>query len=619
MTPINHFSMCNPCRHDQRATTASHISLLPKSAHEPRTSVHPSQGPQRGKPKGNSIFSAYKESKLDMISVWLTLLALAALPSAMAFFDVQCPTPLNPLVLRGRRFFDSVTGEYFPIKGIAYYPRPNTGSLSRTHSVDFFTESFRDLWEADIENFKALGVNTIRLYAVDPSQNHDAFMCALQEAGIYVMVGLLADCFECAVGPDEAPSCYPAALKERGQFVINSFTKYTNTLAFSAGNEVTLYARGRQIELNAPCQKKFLRDMRAYINSCRALPSTGLSRQVPVGLVNWDHQREKQALYFNCRTDPTDEFETAEWYGLNAYQHCNPAHKSVDEIWGWIRMRKDFTSYNLSVPVVIAEYGCREPFEKIGEFEAQRNWLQVDALYSQEYQEVFAGGVVFEYSAEKIKADGPFGTTWPYYNFTKRQYGVGYYGPIDCTHVDKKCEYTRYPEFDILATKMQAASGSFMPNLDEYVIPELDPPSCPTGLAPISNFTWPTDTHPDLPCLVIPTDPTEVPSSSPTKTPSSVPSHPPTEQPSASPSITPTTLRSSSPSEPPTSSPVTITDAPSAETNTPTVQVDPELISANSRGTSSCNSCICRFFRPSSSRAVRKRMPIFRSNVSFSC
>lgn len=29
----------------------------------------------------------------------------------------------------------------------------------------------------------------IQIYGVDPSQNHDAFMCALQDSGIHVIFG----------------------------------------------------------------------------------------------------------------------------------------------------------------------------------------------------------------------------------------------------------------------------------------------------------------------------------------------------------------------------------------------------------------------------------------------
>ena len=157
---------------------------------------------------------------------------------AATWFECHNGATLSPVVIKGKRFFREETGEYFPIKGIAYYPRPNTGNLSISNSIDFFTNEFRYIWEADIENFKALGVNTIRIYGVNPSQYHDSFMCALQEAGIYVVVGLLADCIGCAIGPggaDEGDGCYPPELKNRGQYIINTFSKYNNTLAFTAG------------------------------------------------------------------------------------------------------------------------------------------------------------------------------------------------------------------------------------------------------------------------------------------------------------------------------------------------------------------------------------------------
>lgn len=449
---------------------------------------------------------------------WLVLVAVPAWlvgPSSGQDIDnkyVVCPTVnLDPVILKGKQFFHSITGEYFPVKGVAYYPRPNTGDLSLTNSVDFFTEDFRDLWQADIEHFKTLGVNTIRIYAVDPSQNHDAFMCALQEAGIYVMVGLLADCENCGIGPNAAPSCYPPSLKERGEYIINEFSKYPNTLVFSAGNEVTLYAQGFRSELNAPCQKKFLRDMRSYVQTCSADPLSILPRQVPIGMVNWDRERELQTLYFNCRTDPNDAFETPEWYGLNAYLHCDPAATSIEQLGGWNTLRDNFRSYNIPVPVIVSEYGCREPgFPSLNGFEAQRTWLQVDALYSSSFVDEFAGGIAFEFSAEKQVVDSSTdqGEPWPYNGFMKMNYGMGYYTPVDCDHITTPCEYVRYPEFDLLRTKLAQVSGqSLVANMDSYNPSLGPPPVCPVGLlAPIADFEWPADDEPDLPCYQIATD-----------------------------------------------------------------------------------------------------------------
>ena len=475
---------------------------------------------------------------------------------------VQCPTVnLDPVIQKGKRFFNSVTGEYFPIKGIAYYPRPNNGSLATSNSVDFFTDEFQDLWQADIASLQQLGVNTIRIYAVDPSKNHDNFMCALQEAGIYIIVGLLADCEDCGIGPNEAPSCYPNSLKQRGQWIINEFSKYSNMLLFCAGNEVTLYARDEQPEINAACQKKFIRDMRSYVDTCSAITSSILPRKVPIGMANWDYQRVNQALYFNCRTDPNDSLETSEWYGLNTYVDCDTNATSIDQLTGWIALRQNFEDLNLAVPVVISEFGCRERFPTIGQFEAQRTWLQVDALYTSAYVEQFAGGAVFEYSAEKQVVDtSTQGAPWPYYEFMKAQYGVGYYSPVTCDHLTTPCEYVPYPEFDLLQAKLKAVDTSYAPNLDAYV-PTGEIPTCPSGYPPLSDFVWPVDNETDLPCSLVPTNlPTLQPSMSlrPSSYPSKLPTVALTALPTEGPSSNQST--SSSPSTPrpsrgPTSSP----------------------------------------------------------------
>ena len=226
-------------------------------------------------------------------SVLLALAILSIAVDVATVFALDCPgsnTP--PLVLKGKRFYDSSTDEYVPIKGIAYYPRPNDGPLSNGYSVDFYKDEFSSRWQEDINNMKDLGVNAVRLYAVDPSANHDSFMCALSEAGIYVTLGLLADCEGCAIGAwvgvdAEPPLCYPSSVKERGRYVIRSFSKYDNVMAFSAGNEVTIYAddgAGGPREANVPCQKKFLRDMREYVSGCTSSSDNAvLPRAVPIG------------------------------------------------------------------------------------------------------------------------------------------------------------------------------------------------------------------------------------------------------------------------------------------------------------------------------------------------
>ena len=38
----------------------------------------------------------------------------------------------------------------------------------------------------DIQNFQELGINTVRIYTVDNSKNHDEAMAMLDQAGIYL-------------------------------------------------------------------------------------------------------------------------------------------------------------------------------------------------------------------------------------------------------------------------------------------------------------------------------------------------------------------------------------------------------------------------------------------------
>ena len=313
---------------------------------------------------------------------------------------------LDPIVIKGYKFFNSRTGQNIFIKGIDYYPRPNRGSLD-FNSVDYYTEEYRHIWERDIPQFQALGVNAIRLYSVDSEKDHSAFMCALNEAGIYVVVELATgaiSCPKCAVLRSETPDCYQPDLKLRGQAIIKEFSRYNNTLAFSAGNEVNHFVPyGQGPEWNAPCLKKFVRDMRAYVQSCEHM------RHVPIGLIEADTDRTANTLYYNCQSDDGDALEVAEWYGINTYVYCNDTAKTIEETEGFRYLLGNFTSYHYSIPVVLTEFGClSESFPNVDGYEHQRTFLQAEWLGLPEVQDLFAGGLAFEYSIESDVARTPF-------------------------------------------------------------------------------------------------------------------------------------------------------------------------------------------------------------------
>eukprot|EP00934_Nitzschia_sp_Nitz4_P007761 Nitzschia sp. Nitz4//scaffold349_size16934//11381//13073//NITZ4_008849-RA/size16934-snap-gene-0.4-mRNA-1//-1//CDS//3329548710//7751//frame0 len=397
---------------------------------------------------------------------------------------------LDPLLIQGYKFFDSGTGDEVVIKGIDYYPRPNRGDLN-ANSVDYYTDEHSHIWKRDIPFFQELGVNAIRLYAVNASQNHDAFMCALESAGIYVVVALAHDCPTCAITRDSAyPSgdCYPPELKAQGQAVINAFAKYPNTLAFSAGNEVNHYAPPNQPQWNAPCQKKFIRDMRAYVNSC-----SETMRPVPIGLVAADSDRDANAMYYNCQEDPDDPFEYAEWFGLNSYVHCSNVTHYKDAL-GFQALRDSFQSYNLSIPVMLTEFGClSEYFPTVDSYEGQRTFYQAKwILREPDLHDLFAGGFAFEYSMEYANAANE--SPYPFTKFGKQDYGIGFFSPEECDDVDVNCKYHALPSFNAL---QQAYSDDAMTingtTMDDFIVDREGRSKCPEGFPTLASIEWKAD------------------------------------------------------------------------------------------------------------------------------
>ena len=327
-------------------------------------------------------------------------------------------------------------------------------------------------------------------------------MCALKAAGIYVIVGLAADCQDCAITLDAPPLCYPAELKSRGEYIINQFSKYENVLAFSAGNEISLSPKdGVHSTENAPCQKKFLKDMRSYVRRC-----SNSMRKIPVGIIKADIDREEKALYYSCRSNPNDEMENADFIGINTYQHCDGSANSIEELVGYSTLLQDYASYGLSVPVILTEFGClNESFETQDGYETQRNFLQVEALFSKEFRTEFAGGLVFEYSTEKIYAQDT--SPWPFETFGPQNAGVGYFTPETCDDTTTACEYEPFPQFDTLAEKYDAVDVSDEANLAFYkrTWKDLSPPECPTVFPSLDSFVWPSDS------VVLQDCPVEVP------------------------------------------------------------------------------------------------------------
>ncbi|KAJ2965708.1 hypothetical protein NQ176_g10486 [Zarea fungicola] len=270
-----------------------------------------------------------------------------------------------PITLSGNAFYQGNTRFY--IRGIDYQPG---GDAAR---VDPLAD--KSICSRDIEWFKDLGVNTIRVYTVDNSKDHTECMGLLADAGIYLVLDVNNGLYSINRA-DPAPS-YNAAYLQSIFATVSEFAKYKNTLAFFSGNEVISKINETY---NAPYIKAVTRDLRAYIKA-------QASRPIPVGYSAADvsENRLETALYMNCGPDEV----RSDFFAFNDYSWCNTDFQTS----GWDQKVKNFTDYG--VPLFLSEYGCNQ--------NGKRKFQELQALMDKEMTGVYSGGIMYEYSYEESK------------------------------------------------------------------------------------------------------------------------------------------------------------------------------------------------------------------------
>ncbi|KAF1918798.1 Glucanosyltransferase-domain-containing protein [Ampelomyces quisqualis] len=272
---------------------------------------------------------------------------------------------LPAVSVRGNAFFAG--NDRFYIRGVAYQP----GGASDAKDPLLDLESL----ERDVANFKSLGINTIRVYTIDNSKNHDEGMKMLDDAGIYL--ALDANTPKYSLNRENAQTLhrsYNDVYLQNVFATIDSFADYSNLLLFFSGNEVI---NERNNTNAAPYIKAVTRDMKQYISNRKG-------RTIPVGYSAADvaENIEAQALYFNCGT----EDERSDFFAFNDYSWCDPSSFTRS---GWDVKVQTYEDY--SKPIFLSEFGC---------ITNTREWGEIASLYSTNMTGVYSGGLAYEYTVE---------------------------------------------------------------------------------------------------------------------------------------------------------------------------------------------------------------------------
>ncbi|KXT09207.1 hypothetical protein AC579_3497 [Pseudocercospora musae] len=295
-------------------------------------------------------------------------LAVASLASAVGGRIIPRASGSLPTITSEGNAFWKSNGERFYVRGVAYQP----GGAADAADPMMDMKTFRN----DVERFKELGINTIRIYTIDNSQNHDEAMKLLDDAGIYLALDVNTP--EYSLNRESVSSLHMSYNDVYLQSVfatVDAFAGYNNLLLFFSANEVINANNNTNA---APWVKAVTRDIKNYIRA-------QASREIPVGYSSADiaENIESQALYFACGED---EIARSDFFAFNDYSWCDPSSFTQS---GWDKKVQTYKNYSL--PLFLSEFGC---------ITNRRDWNEVAALYSSNMTIAYSGGLAYEYTLE---------------------------------------------------------------------------------------------------------------------------------------------------------------------------------------------------------------------------
>lgn len=240
----------------------------------------------------------------------------------------------------------------------------------------------------DAALMQMLGINTIRVYNLDPSLDHNLCVSIFNAVGIYLLIDVNSPLPNESLNPEDLASSYNSDYLRRIFAIVEAFHNFPNTLGFFGGNEVL-----NKIENGAivpPYLRAVTRDLKSYIakHSPRVIPVGYAAASVGELLAD-------SLSYLQCAIGGSKaDLSKIDFLGVNSYDWCGT--NITFETSKYQVFISEFS--NTTIPIFFSEYGCNR--------DKPRAFSDVEVLYGPKMAPVMSGGLIYEYSQEEANEYG---------------------------------------------------------------------------------------------------------------------------------------------------------------------------------------------------------------------
>ncbi|KAI6818279.1 hypothetical protein KC340_g3317 [Hortaea werneckii] len=314
-------------------------------------------------------------------------------------------------------------GERFLIKGISYIPPPLNAEQrpppAQPLHIDPLADDYLGELKKDIPLLRDLGLNTISVGNLSPSNSHTAALQLLEQNGIYVLINIFS-----SISPPPDPMVhggvqFDATSDPKPYYTLTSvletfplldeLAEHPNVLGFAVDAEV----------VTSPVLTPLATVFRACIRDSKKFLARRGKRAVPVGVATSQNQSFQRTMvqYFSAGgSGSSSSSEASTHEALEAPIIPGRADFIAYDNWAWAG-KSDFQMSGWKNEVEMYEKLTRTPmlFNAYGtNVSGTRVWNEVLCLYSPEMTGVFSGGFAytfFEYGKRKyglveVDADG---------------------------------------------------------------------------------------------------------------------------------------------------------------------------------------------------------------------